>query len=303
MQTSKERILGHLKAFVGERHHESSSEALQSAAHYIASEMEAYGLEVTEQHFAEQGGQSQKSAYPNVIAHLTKPAISGTSASSNTNFPKEVLVVGAHYDTVSGSPGADDNASGLAVLLETARLLAGKQSDLDVQFVAFSLEEQGYIGSEAFLQKAEETGTKIRGAIVLECVGYTDHRPGSQKKIPGLPIQLPDQGNFIGLVGNEAALPIKTCFDAAIAEAAPGLARIGLIVPGRGEVLPDSRRSDHVPFWDRDLPAVMLTDTADFRNPNYHQPGDVLETLDLGFMTALSQGLAETIIRLAGLGS
>ncbi len=297
IKASQTHISKHLQALIGERHPDSSPLALQSAAHYIATKMSAYGLEVSEQALSEQGVQSFRSGYPNIIGRLIN------TLQVNDFSEKEVLVVGAHYDTVTGSPGADDNASGLAVLLETARLLSGMQGIFDVQFVAFSLEEGGYIGSEAFLQHAEESRTKIWGAIVLECVGYTDHRPGSQKTIPGLPIKLPDQGDFIGLVGNEAALPIKYYFESVIDEVTPKLPYIGLTVPGRGELLPDSRRSDHVPFWDRDLRAVMLTDTADFRNPNYHQPGDVLEALDLAFMTSLTQTLAETIIRLAGLRS
>ena len=168
---NQEQILAHLQALVGERNPESSHEFLQSTVRYVAAEMAASGLEVTEQSFPDHKVGPAPSAYPNIISHLSK------KSEANATFQKEVLVVGAHYDTVPGSPGADDNASGLAVLLETARLLADMQGNFDVQFVAFSLEEQGYIGSEAFLQYAEESGTKIWGAIVLECVGYTDRRP------------------------------------------------------------------------------------------------------------------------------
>lgn len=257
--------------------------------------MKTYGLEVTEQSFINHKIDSDLSSYPNIIGHLNQ------RSQATEDLHKEVLVVGAHYDTVLGSPGADDNASGLAVLLETARMLAGMQGHLEVQFVAFSLEEPGFIGSKAFVQIAKTQGEKIWGAIVLECVGYTNRQPGSQKTPPGLPIKLPDQGDFIGLLGNEAALPIKTSFESAIAETSSDLSCIGLIVPGRGNLLPDSRRSDHVPFWDQDIRAVMLTDTADFRNPNYHQAGDRLETLDLSFMTSITQTLAQTIIQLAGL--
>ncbi|MFQ5589355.1 MAG: M28 family peptidase, partial [Nitrospiria bacterium] len=207
----------------------------------------------------------------------------------------------AHYDTVPGSPGADDNASSLAVLLEVARVLSPMRGRLSPQFVAFSLEEQGFIGSTAYLEALEQQKTPIFGAVILECVGYTDMRPGSQRTPPGLPFTLPDRGDFIGLLGNAPAAPIKSAFEAAVDAAVPDLPKIGLLVPGNGEALPDARRSDHVPFWDKGYPAVMLTDTANFRNPHYHQASDRVETLDIPFIVKVAKAVAATVIHLAEL--
>jgi len=211
------------------------------------------------------------------------------------------LVIGAHYDTVAGSPGADDNASGLTVLLEVARAVSGMAGNLVPEFVAFSMEEPGFIGSDYYVQEAEQAGRPIWGAVILECVGYTDHRPGSQQVPPGVPISLPDKGNFIGLIGNTQAAPIQAAFEFAAKDAAPTLPFVGLLVPGKGEAIPDTRRSDHVPFWDRGHRAIMLTDTANFRNPHYHRESDLLGTLDIAFITDVARSLAATVIDLCGL--
>ncbi|MDC4223620.1 MAG: M28 family peptidase [Candidatus Manganitrophus sp.] len=114
-------------------------------------------------------------------------------------------------------------------------------------------------------------------------------------------MKLPSQGDFIGLVGNAAAEPIQKAYEVAVATYCPELPCVSLLVPGKGEALPDTRRSDHVPFWDRGYRAVMLTDTADFRNPNYHKKSDQLKTLDLTFITRVARSLAAAVIDLAEL--
>ncbi len=286
-EITETRIREHLQAMVGERHPKTAPAALKKAASYLANQMRSCGLE-TRKDRIDAGGLI---AYPNVIGRPQKPHDSS----------KDVLVIGAHYDTVAGSPGADDNASGLAVLLEVARVLRGMQGRHVPEFVAFSMEESGFIGSGYYVQDFERSGRSLLGAIILECVGYTDKAHGTQQVPPGVPIPLPVTGDFIGLVGNAAAAPILAAFQSAAKDAAPKLYSIDLVVPGQGEAIPDTRRSDHVPFWDRGYPAVMLTDTANFRNPHYHRESDCLATLDVPFITDVARALAATVIALCGL--
>jgi len=295
-EVSEARILNHIHALEGEKHPESSPDALRATVDYLADQMRSAGLAPTRQAIDTEAF----ALFPNVIGRLAEKF--STPGSSE----KERLVIGAHYDTVASSPGADDNASGLAVLLEVARVVSGRTLPGIVgkrvpEFVAFSMEEAGFIGSDYYVQEAEGSGAPLWGAIILECVGYTDRRPGSQQVPPGFPIRLPDKGDFIGLVGNARAAPIQAAFESAAKEAAPTLSYIGLLVPGGGEAVPDTRRSDHVPFWDRGHRAVMLTDTANFRNPNYHRESDRLETLDIAFVSDVARALAATVIDLCGL--
>ncbi|MFQ5596652.1 MAG: M28 family peptidase [Nitrospiria bacterium] len=287
-EINRNRILNHLNALVGERHPDSAPAAMKTAVDYLFRQMNSYGMKITKQPIDSDAWRP----FPNIIATATGMRASKAPAE------EELLVVGAHYDTVSASPGADDNASGLAVLLEVARILSTMQGALQPQFVAFTMEEAGFLGSEYYLREAERRGAKIWGAIVLECVGYTDHGDGSQKRPPGLPIPIPDRGDFIGLVGNRSAGPIQRAFESAVKTHVPNLPLVSLLVPENGEAVPDTRRSDHVPFWDRGLRAAMLTDTANFRNPHYHEKSDRLETLDLSFITDIARALAAAIVRL-----
>ncbi len=122
-------------------------------------------------------------------------------------------------------------------------------------------------------------------------MGFASDDPGSQQTIPNIPITVPDRGNFIGIVGNRQSSDLVQGMEEAIKGLGGGLPHLSLEVPGSGEALPDSRRSDHAPFWDAGLPALMLTDTANFRNPNYHQPGDRLETLNRTFLRQVTQAV------------
>ena len=211
------------------------------------------------------------------------------------------LLIGAHYDTVVGSPGADDNASALAVLLEAADRLRHLVVARPVWLVAFCLEEQGLLGSRAFISGLKQTGQLLDGAIVLECVGYASRDAGSQRTPPGVPIAIPTVGNFLGIVGNEASRDLVASVERNARRVAPTTPTLALVVPARGESLPDVRRSDHAAFWDEGYRAVMLTDTADFRNPHYHQPSDTLDTLDLDFLEGVSEIVVGCIEDLAGL--
>jgi hypothetical protein len=203
------------------------------------------------------------------------------------------IVIGAHYDTVPGSPGADDNATGVAVLLELARDIASGPLKYPVQLVAFDMEEYGYLGSSHHAAKYKQQQKSIRLMISLEMLGYCNHNPNSQSYPPGLKDFYPNSGNFIALIGTLPTVPDLIKLSGKIRKS--GQPCEWLPVPNRGLIVPDTRRSDHVPFWDNGYPAIMVTDTANMRNPHYHRGSDRIETLDLDFLAGVCQGLVEAI--------
>jgi hypothetical protein len=280
---SEATLRPHLEGLSTVRHPATHPEGLRRASAYVADRMSEYGLQVRKEPF---GGWGETN--PNIVGELR-------------GEDPEIVLVGAHYDTIDLSPGGDDNASGVAVMLEAARLLARSRGRRTVRFVGFTLEEEGFLGSEHHAGEIRRRKLPFHGAIVLECVGFTDSRRGSQATPHGLPIRIPDRGNFIGVVGNLQAKAFKDAFEEAGRRYAPDLPVVSLLVPENGERFPDTRRSDHVPFWDLGYPAIFLTDTADFRNPHYHRTTDRLETLDLPFMVSVARSLAATLIEVAGL--
>ncbi|MEG4392784.1 M28 family peptidase [Microcoleus sp. BROC3] len=203
------------------------------------------------------------------------------------------IVIGAHYDTVPGSPGADDNATGVAVLLELARDIASAPLKYPVQLVAFDMEEYGYFGSSHHAAKYKQQQESIRLMISLEMLGYCRHTPNSQSYPAGLKYFYPNSGNFIALIGTLRTVPDLINLSGKIRKS--GQPCEWLSVPNRGLIVPDTRRSDHVPFWDNGYPAIMVTDTANMRNPHYHRESDRIETLDLDFLAGVCQGLVKGI--------
>ena len=206
-----------------------------------------------------------------------------------------VTVVGAHYDSVPESPGADDNASAVAALLGCAAALSGVAHP--VIFVAFNREEEGFIGSGEFVEDfVRPRKIEVGCAHILEMVGYASEVAGSQHRPTGLPIPLPERGNFLGLLANDQSAEVMRKVLALSGAYTAALPVTGLtIVPGAERVFPVLARSDHVPFWARDIPAVMWTDTAEFRNPNYHRPTDTPETLNYGFLEQVTKLLTAAI--------
>lgn len=203
------------------------------------------------------------------------------------------ILVGAHYDTVPNSPGADDNASGVAVLLELARLWSGQPGRSPLTLVAFDLEEYGLAGSRFCVEQLQQSGQPLRLMLSLEMLGYYDDRPGSQRYPPGLKYFFPNCGNFIGLIGNWRSLFDLIRLSRQVSGA--GVPAWWLPAGQRGQLLPDTRRSDHAPFWDAGYAAILVTDTANLRNPHYHQPSDRLETLDLDRLAQVCWGLFQGI--------
>ncbi|MEK0179028.1 MAG: M20/M25/M40 family metallo-hydrolase [Oscillatoriales cyanobacterium] len=203
------------------------------------------------------------------------------------------IVIGAHYDTVPGTPGADDNATGVAVLLELAAEFASNPLKYPVKLVAFDMEESGYFGSKDYADKLKAQKQSLRLMISLEMLGYCNHNPNSQKYPTGLKYFYPNSGNFIALIGNLRTVPDLINLSDKIRKS--GQLCEWLPVPNRGLIVPDTRRSDHAPFWDNGYPAIMVTDTANMRNPHYHQASDRIETLDLDFLAGVCGGLIEAI--------
>jgi Zn-dependent M28 family amino/carboxypeptidase len=166
--------------------------------------------------------------------------------------------------------------------------------------VAFCLEEQDRLGSQAFAFRLNAERRALAGAIILECVGFARSEAGTQQVPPGVPIAVPTQGDFLAIVGNEASRPLVAQLEQGAKRYAAGLKTLSLLVPGRGESIPHTRRSDHASFWDAGYPAVMLTDTANFRNPHYHRETDTVDTLNLEFLSNVAATVTATAIQIAG---
>jgi len=244
------------------------------------------------------GGKQEESPLASGGKQEESPLASG-GKQDNLGLEKEIkkrlppIVIGAHYDTVPGSPGADDNATGVAVLLELARDIASAPLKYPVQLVAFDMEEYGYLGSSHHAAKYKQEQKSIRLMISLEMLGFCNHNPNSQSYPAGLKYFYPNSGNFIALIGTLRTVPDLINFSGKIRKS--GQPCEWLPVPNRGLIVPDTRRSDHVPFWDNGYPAIMVTDTANMRNPHYHQASDRIETLDLDFLAGVCRGLVQAI--------
>jgi len=291
------RLSAHLEAIVGERHLRSSPRSHHASGEYLRAHLEGCGAEVREQIVEGPHGRGR-----NIVADLH---------GSRPELPR--WIVGAHYDTVRGSPGADDNGSAVAGLLELGTLLRGARLEQTVTLVGWDMEEAqagsgSLLGSRAMASRERAPAAAIAGVIALEMIGYRDRRPGSQRFPFGLdwffPAELRAQrarglrGDFIAAIGDRAARPMLEALEQAAGQFELPLVRLELgLLSG---LIPHFHRSDHAPFWARGVPALMLTDTAEFRNPHYHRPSDTLETLDLDFLGQVVQTVASAIARLAG---
>jgi len=233
----------------------------------------------------------------------TPPVINLLTAPLPDRADLPLLVIGAHYDSTPTTPGADDNASAVAALLELAAWihprLHGDGLACRLQLAAYDMEEYGLLGSYAHAWRLRQAGAALRGMVSLEMLGYTDRRPGSQGLPPHLAKFYPDVGDFIGVCGNEASRGLLGAFTRAL-KGVEGLPVEFIAVPGRGELLPETRLSDHSSFWDAGFPALMITDTSFFRNPHYHQPTDTPETLDYPFLANVTAGVGAAVLRLLG---
>jgi len=285
--TDKEQMLhDHLKRHVaalagsiGERN-VWRPEALAAAAAYIQESLEGAGYTVNVQPFTSRG----------VTVSNIEAVLPGHGAAD------EIIVVGAHYDSVADCPGADDNASGVAALLELARMLAGTTLSRSVRFVAFANEEAPFfygdeMGSNLYAARAQAQGEHIEAMLSLETLGYFTDQPGSQQYPFPFSYLYPDTGNFIGFVGNLSSR--------SLVRKVVGAFRVSTAFPSEGVAAPSGIEgihwSDHWSFWQAGYPAIMVTDTAPFRYPSYHTANDTPAQLDYTGLARVTGGLAEVV--------
>jgi Zn-dependent M28 family amino/carboxypeptidase len=218
-----------------------------------------------------------------------------------TRTQQRILVIGAHYDSRLFTPGADDNASGVAMLLELARAFSGRRQPLTLRFIAFTNEERPFfgtprMGSRVSAERSRTAGEEIVGMYSLEMLGFYSDEKGSQRYPRVIKNKYPDAGNFVAFVGNINSRSFLheslAAFRASARFPSAGLSMPQLLVPG-------IRRSDHSSYWTNDYPAVMITDTAEYRNPNYHQLTDTPDTLDYERMALVLEGLITMIESMA----
>jgi Zn-dependent M28 family amino/carboxypeptidase len=203
------------------------------------------------------------------------------------------LLLAAHYDGPLHSPGADDNATGLAALLELAGRWARQPPRRPVWLVAFDQEEWGLLGSAAMAAELRAAGQRLKLMVSLEMLGYT--APEQRYPIAAMGALYGARGDFIAVVGNMATAPLLPVLAWRMGRHVP--TRV-LPVPNRGRALPDVRLSDHSPFWDVGYDALLITDTSFLRNPHYHLPSDTIDSLDLPFLAAVSEGVAAGLERM-----
>ncbi|WP_313704312.1 M28 family peptidase [Massilia sp.] len=285
-----ERMREHVRAVASEEHNTSRPEQLERAARYIETALERAGYTPSRQEY-EAGGQRVR----NIEAVVGKVA--------RGKRPDRIFIVGAHYDSAQGAPGANDNGSGTAAVLELARLLRTMQpaAGTEVRFVFFVNEEPPFfmgeqMGSMRHAAELKRQGQLVEGALVLETMGYYSDQPGSQQLPPGLDGQYPDTGNFIAFVGTIESSALVRQALAAFRDASDFPAQ-GLAAPAHtmGVTL-----SDHSAYNRHGYPALMITDTAFMRYPYYHTAQDTPDKLDYESMARVVTGLSKTIAALAG---
>jgi len=250
---------------------------LERAAEYIRAQLEGFGYDVDDQEFQVEGV-----TYRNLVAGFGP-------------LDAPIVVFGAHYDVCGDQPGADDNASAVAGLLEVARLLQVHRPEISyrIELVAFSLEEPPFfrtenMGSAIHAQSLIERGADVQAMICLEMIGFFDDRPGSQTfPAPGLGLLYSTTGNGIVVVGDVKSRRLTGDVKGRMA----GASSIPVYSINAPASVPGLDFSDHLNYWQKGWPAVMITDTAFYRNPNYHEPTDTAETLDYPRMAEVIKGV------------
>ncbi len=256
----------HLSEKIGQRSYRDL-EKLAETAEYIEEKLRSYGCSTSRQAFTYNGN-----TYHNIITEVkgTAPAQDG------------LLVIGAHYDTAEGTPGADDNASGVAGLLELARLTVIQPMTRTVRFVAFCLEEPPvfmtkHMGSYIHAESLHDEGITVFGMISLEMLGYYCNEKGCQYYPSSLfKLAYPNTGNFIAFVGNFSSRHFSNRVKSSFAS----VSAIPVESLNGFSIIPGVDFSDHRNYWKFGYPAFMITDTAFYRNPNYHDSGDTADTID-----------------------
>ncbi|PSB33377.1 M20/M25/M40 family metallo-hydrolase [Chlorogloea sp. CCALA 695] len=262
-------LFEHLQKLQGDR---STNQNRTFARNYITASLKSLGWSPSLQRFADG---------INIVAERL-----GTSPKAGT------IIVAAHYDTVPSSPGADDNASGVATLLEIARIFSNLSTPQTLKLVFFDAEEIGLRGSLAFTANKANLAN-LNGVVVMDMIGFGCYTPGCQKYPPGLPVFAQrDHGDFLAVVGDAEHLQLLNAFNS------PTLPVITLPIPLKGLFTPDVLRSDHAPFWYQGIGAVLVTDTANLRSPHYHQSSDTVANIDRSFFTGAAQVVVNATHRL-----
>ena len=286
LKMMSERLRRHVEVLaseIGERNVFRSA-ALRAAADYIRGEWGRQGYQVVSQRYEVVGVTSENLEI--TVRGKTKP--------------NEIILVGAHYDTVQGSPGANDNASGVAALLEISRDFGSFGTERTVRFVAFVNEEppffaSGQMGSAVYAKAARDRGDDIRLMVSLEMLGSYSDRPGSQSYPPLLRFFYPDRANFVAMVSNfrsrQALQELARAFRAGSDFPLESLAAF--------ESVPGLAWSDQLSFWRQGYAAAMVTDTAFYRYPHYHRASDTPEKLVYPSMSRVVLGLRKAIAGVA----
>jgi Zn-dependent M28 family amino/carboxypeptidase len=286
-EIKKTALYAHVKALSAEIGSRSVYEydRLNAAKNYIITSLTAMGHKPELQTYTYEG-----KPFSNIIVTIPGKDRLG-----------EVVLVGAHYDTYAGTPGADDNASAVAMLLELCRFLKDDQQVRTLKFVFFTLEEppafrSDFMGSAVYADKAHERGENIVAMLCLEMVGYYSDRKGEQGfPLPLMSLFYPTTPNFISVIGNFSSR--RLVYD--VADSLKKEGSLSVKTMATFSYFPGVDFSDHRSFWKQGYPAVMITDTAFFRNPNYHGETDTIETLDFKKMEVLLWGLLQTVWNLS----
>jgi hypothetical protein len=277
------RHVERLASEIGERNVTHRPRQLAQAADYIDAELSGLGYEVGRQGY-DVGG---------TTCFNLDCEIAGQSR------PAEIVLVGAHYDSVPGSPAANDNASGLGALLVLAKQLSGSANERTLRFVAFVNEEAPYahtpqMGSWVYARRCRQRDENIVAMLSLETIGYYDDTPGSQKYPHLVAPFYPSRGDFIGIVGSTRFARLVRQVVAAFRASEPFPCE-GAVLP---EAMPSIGRSDHWSFWQEGYPALMVTDTAPFRYPHYHRAEDTADKVDADKTARVVRGLANVLAKL-----
>jgi Zn-dependent M28 family amino/carboxypeptidase len=283
----------------GIRHYKTNPAKLEEVKDSIENRFRKYGLETYRHEFVRD----------NYIGHNIIGKKPGLASEDTT------LIIDAHFDTVNNSPGADDNGSGVAGVWEALRVLAPFHFKKTIKFIGFDFEEVvnnvGTWGSYLYTQSQIPAWEKIIGVANFEMIGYYSELPFSQQVPAGFNLLFPNQfnqvaqdsfrGNFITIAGDASSDKLVKTFDSLTRQYVPDLKIISVTLPGNGTIAPDFRRSDHQHFWDLDIPALMITDGANFRNQHYHLPSDDVSKIHFTFMSKVVKATVATIATLAGL--
>jgi hypothetical protein len=279
----------------GVRHRIAGFAHLEATKDFIEERFLSNGLQVNRHEFSFEGYSAA-----NIIGRLP-----GQSQEEVT------YIIDAHFDTVSNSPGADDNGSGVVGMLEAMRVLSAHNFAHTIRFIGFDQEEELGVGAGSwkYVNQAIPPYEQIEGVFNFEMIGYSCNQPNCQTLPVGFSQLFPEfyasvaahdfRGNFIASVANENSSPIRLAFDNYADEFVPELKVLSLSVAGNGHIAPDLRRSDHAFFWDAGYQALMLSDTANFRNPNYHTANDTSGSLDFDFMANVVKATVATVAKLA----